>query len=83
MEECVIIVKKSPVKHDPTSSLIGVFDLALALSPHFLTVTGANGETDAFLLTVKDHIEALHDHSPHHCPSAGLGHSKLVAVLLG
>lgn len=46
-------------------------------------MAGADSKANSFLLTVKDHIETLHDHSSHHCPSAGLGNSKLIAVLLG
>lgn len=48
-----------------------------------LTVTGADGEADALPLSIEDHIEALHDDGSHHCASARLGHSKLIAVLLG
>lgn len=48
-----------------------------------LTMAGANSKANAFLLSVKDHVEAFHDDSSHHCTSAGLGHSKLIAVLLG
>lgn len=48
-----------------------------------LTMAGANRKTNAFLLAVKHHIEALHDDCAHHGAGAGLGHSKLVAVLLG
>lgn len=46
-------------------------------------MAGANGKANAFLLSVKYHIEAFHDDSSHHCTSAGLGHGKLIAVLLG
>jgi len=48
-----------------------------------LTVAGADGEADALLFAVEDHVEALHDDCPHHGTSAGLGHGELVAVLLG
>lgn len=51
--------------------------------PLLLTVAGANSKADALLLSVKDHVEAFHDDSPHHCTGARLGHSKLIAVLLG
>lgn len=47
-----------------------------------LTMAGANCKANAFLFTVKDHIEAFHDDSPHHRTSAGLGHSKLIAVFM-
>lgn len=46
-------------------------------------MAGANSKSDAFLLAVKHHVEAFHDDGAHHCAGAGLGHSKLVAVLLG
>lgn len=46
-------------------------------------MAGAHSKADAFLFSVKDHIEAFHDDSPHHGTSAGLGHGKLIAVLLG
>lgn len=46
-------------------------------------MAGANSKANAFFLSVKDHVEAFHDDSSHHCASAGLGHSKLIAVLLG
>lgn len=45
-------------------------------------MAGANSKSDAFLLAVKHHVEAFHDDGAHHCAGAGLGHSKLVAVLL-
>lgn len=48
-----------------------------------LTMAGANSKANTFLLTIKDHIEALHDDSSHYCTSARLGHCELVAVLLG
>lgn len=37
-----------------------------------VNVAGANSKADTFLLSVKDHIEALHDDSTHNCPSARL-----------
>lgn len=46
-------------------------------------MTGADGEANAPPLSIEDHIEALHDNGSHYCARAGLGHSKLIAVLLG
>lgn len=48
-----------------------------------LTVTGADGEANAPSLSIEDHVKALHDDGSHYCARTGLGHSKLVAVLLG
>lgn len=45
-------------------------------------MTGADGEADAPPLSIEDHVEALHDNGSHYCARAGLGHSKLIAVLL-
>lgn len=58
----------------------------MLLSPStllLLTMAGANSKADSFPFSVEDHIEAFHDDSPHHCASARLGNSKLIAVLLG
>lgn len=47
------------------------------------TVTGADSEANAPSLPIEDNVETLHDDGSHYCASAGLGHRKLVAVLLG
>lgn len=51
--------------------------------PLILTMAGAHSKANPFFLPIEDHIETLHDDGPHHCPSARLGHSKFIAVLLG
>lgn len=46
-------------------------------------MAGADGKSNAFPLAVEHHIESLHDDGTHDGARAGLGHGKLIAVLLG
>lgn len=66
-----------------TNNLSSLSPLSSSFLPLILTMAGADSKADSFLLTVKDHIETLHDDGPHHSPGARLGHSKFIAVFLG
>ena len=45
-------------------------------------MAGTDGEADALVGTVEDHIEALHDNGAHDGARGGLGNGELVAVVL-